>query len=68
MAEAFALIKYPYDFERLPRKLGLLDAAPSAAPAEGKPLDISALGAAELAGLRRNRSAPRSWIKLTRLP
>jgi hypothetical protein len=38
-----------YDFDRLRRKLGLLEDA--AAPAEAAPADISALGAAELAAL-----------------
>jgi tetratricopeptide (TPR) repeat protein len=38
----------PYDFDRLRRKLGLLQGAPAAG---GAPADVGALGAAELAGL-----------------
>jgi tetratricopeptide (TPR) repeat protein len=41
-----------YDFDRLRRKLGLLDGSAAAAPkAEGAAPDIGSLGAAELAGL-----------------
>lgn len=41
-----------YDFDRLRRKLGLSEgAAPAAAAAAGQSLDISAMSAAELAGL-----------------
>ena len=40
-----------YDFSRLRRKLGLGTTAAPAAPAEGAALDLSAMGAAELAAL-----------------
>ena len=50
--ECAEMTKHPYDFERLSRKLGLLDAAPAAVTADGgQKVDISALGAAELASL-----------------
>jgi tetratricopeptide (TPR) repeat protein len=42
-----------YDFDRLRRKLGLLDGQPAAPPVGGEEVvDISALGAAELAALK----------------
>jgi tetratricopeptide (TPR) repeat protein len=47
-----------YDFDRLRRKLGLLDATTAAAPAAGAPAagsapaDVAAMGAAELGGLQ----------------
>src|SRR5262249_41635174 len=44
-----ALSGTPYDFDRLRRKLGLLEGAP--APAGGAARDVSALSAPELAGL-----------------
>jgi Tetratricopeptide repeat len=51
--ECASLSKYPYDFDRLRRKLGLLDSEPvmagAAASAAGP--DISALGTAELSAL-----------------
>jgi tetratricopeptide (TPR) repeat protein len=47
-AECGKLGDLPYDFDRLRRKLGLLAAAPQPG---GAPADVSALGAAELAGL-----------------
>jgi predicted Zn-dependent protease len=47
-AECGTLAGLPYDFERLRRKLGLLQAAP---PPGGAPADVAALSAAELAGL-----------------
>src|SRR5262249_23738740 len=40
-----------YDFDRLRRLLGLLTAAPAAAPVQGTVGDGSAMGAAELGGL-----------------
>jgi len=50
--ECAEMTKHPYDFDRLARKLGLLDPAPAAAVAGGTaPIDIAALSAAELAGL-----------------
>jgi tetratricopeptide (TPR) repeat protein len=53
MRECFAMTQYPYDFDRLPRKLGLLDAAAPVAAVEGsKPANITALSAAELAALK----------------
>ena len=51
--ECGELTKYPYDFNRLERKLGLLGTAPpTAAPGAAPTLDIAALGAPELAGLQ----------------
>jgi tetratricopeptide (TPR) repeat protein len=44
-----ALPKYPYDFDRLRRKLGLLEAPPAAA--EAPKADIGAMSAAELSAL-----------------
>ena len=44
------LSKYPYDFDRLRRKLGLLEAPPAAPDQAGAP-DIPAMGAAELSAL-----------------
>jgi hypothetical protein len=41
-----------YDFNRLRRKLGLLEAPAAAAPAEGGPSNIPAMGTAELAALK----------------
>jgi tetratricopeptide (TPR) repeat protein len=52
--ECAEMTNHPYDFSRLERKLGLLDAAPAATPADGSKPDISSLGAAELAGLDVN--------------
>jgi tetratricopeptide (TPR) repeat protein len=53
LRECGDLTKYPYDFDRLNRKLGLLDGAPPVAVVDGAhKLDIAALGAAELAGLK----------------
>jgi hypothetical protein len=51
--ECAAMTKHPYDFTRLERKLGLTEAAPAAAKTvDGEQkLDITALGAADLAGL-----------------
>jgi tetratricopeptide (TPR) repeat protein len=48
LQQCLGLSAYPYDFERLRRKLGLVEAAP--APAAAAP-DLGALGAAELAAL-----------------
>jgi tetratricopeptide (TPR) repeat protein len=54
LGECFALTKYPYDFDRLLRKLGLLDAAAQTdVPSDaGQKVDVTTLGAAELAGLK----------------
>src|SRR5262249_37393329 len=53
MRECGEVTKNPSDFDRLTRKLGLEGAAPAATtPGAGAKLDISALGAAELAGLQ----------------
>ncbi|HVS35986.1 MAG TPA: tetratricopeptide repeat protein [Gemmataceae bacterium] len=43
-----------YDFDRLHRKLGLLEAvaAPTQSASEGSPADVNAMSAAELAGLK----------------
>jgi tetratricopeptide (TPR) repeat protein len=49
LADCAALSKYPYDFDRLRRKVGLLDAQPAQLTAAGP--DIGAMGAADLAGL-----------------
>src|SRR5262249_4784573 len=48
LGECAAMGHYPCDMERLRRKLGL---AEGKTPAPGAPVDIGALGAAELAGL-----------------
>jgi tetratricopeptide (TPR) repeat protein len=53
LRECGDLTKYPYDFDRLYRKLGLLEGAPAPATADGAAkLDIAALNAAELAALK----------------
>ncbi len=49
LEECAAAAKPAYDFDRLRRKLGLLESQPP--EAGSAPLDIAALGAAELAGL-----------------
>jgi hypothetical protein len=52
LRECGEMTKYPYDFDRLARKLGLLDGAPQAVTADGtQKQDIGVLSAAELAGL-----------------
>jgi tetratricopeptide (TPR) repeat protein len=53
LRECGAVTKYPYDFDRLERKLGLAEAVGQPAATTGGPgqLDIASLGAAELAGL-----------------
>jgi tetratricopeptide (TPR) repeat protein len=54
LEQCAALSKYPYDFDRLRRKLGLLEARPdSASSADGTVAapDITTLGAAELSAL-----------------
>jgi tetratricopeptide (TPR) repeat protein len=51
MAECAALGKYPYDFDRLRRKLGLLEGQPAATASSSAGPDIGAMGAAELAAL-----------------
>jgi hypothetical protein len=50
LQDCMALTDLKYDFDRLRRKLGLLDVKPEAKAAQGT--DISALGAGELAGLK----------------
>lgn len=56
LQECAALAGIPYDFERLRRKLGLATAATDATDASGAAgqatLDVTALGAADLAGLK----------------
>jgi len=49
--ECSKLAGYPYDFDRLRRKLGLLEAPAPVAGAPAAAPDLDALGAAELAGL-----------------
>jgi tetratricopeptide (TPR) repeat protein len=51
LQECAAPGNYPYDFDQLRRKLGLMSAAPASAPA-GATLDIGAMSAGELAALR----------------
>ena len=52
LEDCAAVLKYPYEFDRLRRKLGLVEGKPEAAPtADGAAPDISAMGAAELAAL-----------------
>jgi tetratricopeptide (TPR) repeat protein len=51
LEECAALSLPGYDFDRLRRKLGLAGAAPTAAAGAAAQVDITALGAAELAGL-----------------
>lgn len=48
--ECIEMTGYPYDFDRVLRKLGLLEGAPAPSQ-EGGAVDIASLGAAELAGL-----------------
>jgi tetratricopeptide (TPR) repeat protein len=50
LADCAGLSKYPYDFDRLRRKAGLLDAQPATAAGATGP-DIGAMGAAELSAL-----------------
>jgi tetratricopeptide (TPR) repeat protein len=52
MGECCTMAKYPYDFNRLLGKLGLIEAVAAPAADKAKPLDIAALGAVELAGLQ----------------
>jgi tetratricopeptide (TPR) repeat protein len=49
LAECAGISKYPYDFERLRRKAGLLEAQPAATAGAGP--DVSAMGTAELSAL-----------------
>lgn len=51
LEECAALSRYPYDFDRLRRKLGLQEGGPAAAPTPGGEANIAAMGAPELAGL-----------------
>jgi tetratricopeptide (TPR) repeat protein len=51
MGECCAMAKYPYDFNRLLAKLGLLETIAAPVADRAKALDIASLGAAELAGL-----------------
>ena len=53
LAECVATKKINYDFQRLSRQLGLTDSAPTTVTPSGgaKPLDLSAMNAAELAAL-----------------
>ena len=55
LADCAALPKYPYDFDRLRRKAGLLDAQPATTAAAAGP-DIGAMGTAELSALAPSRS------------
>jgi tetratricopeptide (TPR) repeat protein len=50
LEECTATGRYPYDFDRLRRKLGLLEAAPAGVSAAGP--DVGRLSAAELAALK----------------
>jgi tetratricopeptide (TPR) repeat protein len=52
LRECGDMTKYPYDFDRLSRKLGLLDGAAPATAEGAKATDIAALNAADLAGLQ----------------
>jgi tetratricopeptide (TPR) repeat protein len=49
IASCAELAKYPYDFDRLRRQLGLLATAPATAPAQGP--DLGAMSVAELAAV-----------------
>lgn len=51
LQECTALVHYPYDFDRLRRKLGIATGAAAEAGATGAARDISALGPADLAAL-----------------
>jgi len=52
LQECAALAAIPYDFDRVRRKLGLLEGVPAPTPAEaGAARDIAAMSAAELASL-----------------
>jgi tetratricopeptide (TPR) repeat protein len=51
LQECAELTKFPYDFDRLRRKLNLLEGSAAPAPETGASLDFDAMGAPELAGL-----------------
>jgi hypothetical protein len=52
LRECGELTKYPYDFDRLYRKLGLLEGVPAPAATGAAGPDIASMSAAELAGLK----------------
>ena len=52
LEDCAAVLRFPYEFDRLRRKLGLIEAKPEGTPTtNGAAPDINAMGAAELAAL-----------------